>query len=488
MHVKCGKAIIMVSIDDVARMEKKRDIGAIIAVLKDTNELSWIRSDAAFALGRISDLAALEPLIEVLDENNSTVRAAAARSLGRIGDHRSFWHLVAALNDSDVLVRRYSATSLGEIADERAAPHLKEHLKDDDEEVVTRSAIALGNIGDKNAIPPLLDIIKDSNKKDEIRHDAACSLGMIKKWQVFDLLLELLKDTDSNVRKHTATVFGELNDPRGVQPLIDLLNQEKDVKVRAEAVASLGNIGDYHAVEPLIGILKNLNEDDRVHFNAALALSDIDGSQAIKMLSDLLKNDKDNKRIQKDAALSLSGIGRVEAVEPLTHFLKDFESDFKKIIIERIIDECEFDGDRGVDSLILLLNYPDDETHDLIFEILEEIRWKPGNDELGAFYWIMNEDWDMCVQIGSAATRPLIVALDNDDENVRMAVVESLGKIGDSEASKPLIGALKDDNMEVRSAAAVALRQMDAKIKVRKKIKPVKRLNLDDNRLGQDSS
>ena len=55
------------------------------------------------------------------------------------------------------------------------------------------------------------------------------------------------------------------------------------------------------------------------------------------------------------------------------------------------------------------------------------------------------------------AVEPLIAALKDENEYVRQAAAEVLGKIGDARAVEPLIAALKDESFSVRAAAARAL-------------------------------
>ena len=68
-----------------------------------------------------------------------------------------------------------------------------------------------------------------------------------------------LKSTDDDIREEAARALGELQDPRGVTPLIDAL-ADPNHYVRREAAKSLGRLGDERAIPPLINALK---DDDR---------------------------------------------------------------------------------------------------------------------------------------------------------------------------------------------------------------------------------
>ena len=71
----------------------------------------------------------------------------------------------------------------------------------------------------------------------------------IGKWLYFVILD--LKCGTPDVRSEAADALGEINDSRGVDPLILSLKDE-DPSVRWNAARALGNIGDPRAVDPLI--------------------------------------------------------------------------------------------------------------------------------------------------------------------------------------------------------------------------------------------
>jgi len=64
------------------------------------------------ALGAIKDTRAIEPLIQVLKDNNGSVRANAAVALGKINDTRAAGPLIQALKASDSHVRRGATWAL----------------------------------------------------------------------------------------------------------------------------------------------------------------------------------------------------------------------------------------------------------------------------------------------------------------------------------------------------------------------------------------
>jgi hypothetical protein len=84
------------------------------------------------------------------------------------------------------------------------------------------------------------------------------------------------KNLDSDVRARAALGLGEIGDTRGVDPLIQAL-QDEDSFLRRMAAVALGNIGDARAIEPLTKALED--EDSLVRQAAAEALEKIEAKQ-----------------------------------------------------------------------------------------------------------------------------------------------------------------------------------------------------------------
>jgi HEAT repeat protein len=243
----------------------------------------------------------------------------------------------------------------------------------------------------------------------------------IKKLQAKNDIPGLIKaleyQKDYAVPWHAAEALGVIGDPVAVEPLIAAISRDarNTYSLRA-AVVALGQIGDARAVETLISRLGDLDWDVRSH--AAGALAQI-GAPAVEPLIDSLGHF--NKAVRELAAWALGRIGDPRAVEPLIAATADQE--------------------RGVCTAAL--------------EALDKLAWKPGRTEAGAVYWITKGDWDECAKIGASAVKPLVFLLGGSDEDARQGAVGALAKIGDP-AVKPLIAILGDED-EAAGAAAETL-------------------------------
>ena len=113
-------------------------------------------------------------------------------------------------------------------------------------------------------------------------------------------LVRALCDEDCYVRQEAASALGAMGDPRAVEALIELLEEDDDEDVREEVAWALGKIGDARAVEPLIRALFDTDKD-----------------------------------VREEAAWALGRIRDVRAVEPLIQALKDEEEDVREEVVCR---------------------------------------------------------------------------------------------------------------------------------------------------------
>jgi HEAT repeat protein len=247
-------------------------------------------------------------------------------------------------------------------------------------------------------------------------------------------------------RNRAAEALGQIGGARAVEALIKALG-DNDLGVRWDAADALGEIGDVRAVEPLIETLRD--EDTHVRASAAVALGEIGDARAVEPLIKALGDEDAEWYVRRNAAIALGEIGDARAVEPLIKALGDDEWDVRRHVAKA----------------------------------LKKLKWKPDTDGLRAAHLVAKMDWNGCVKVGEPAVEPLIKALGDKSQGVRLdaqkalgkigkpaveplikvleegnkAAAWVLGKIGDKRAVEPLIKVLKDEEKSVRSSAARAL-------------------------------
>jgi HEAT repeat protein len=221
-----------------------------IAALKDND---WVvREEAATALGGLRDRRAVEPLIAVLRDSDRAVREAAVAALTAIGEP-AVEPLGACLQDGNLAVQEYAAAILASIGDARATEGLIASLVSADWVVRMHAAKALGRIGEARAIPALLPLLQDKVKA--VREEAGGALARLGPAAI-PVLVGALAHPEWLVRLHAVESLGRTKSPEAVEPLLNLLFNDRDSSLREDAVRALGEIGDARAVEFLLTALK----------------------------------------------------------------------------------------------------------------------------------------------------------------------------------------------------------------------------------------
>jgi HEAT repeat protein len=436
---------------NVEKLKARRDVNGLIKALKYQGPPDFLQNifprmllyhlasdkvhkDAAETLGELKDARAVKPLAAAARKDiDPEMRVIAIRALVKIGNARAVKPLIVALKDGAPSVYEAAAAALGQIGDAHAVKPL---ILAESEQIASNkfsrgySAAALLKIG-APAVEQLIVALK--NRDAYVRMVAATALGDIRDARALNPLLITLKDTDEEVRRRAADALGQLGDILAVEPLVDALGDD-DVKVRTQAALALGIIGDDRAVEPLIDALGD--EDVNVCVQAALALGKIGDAGAVEPLIDLLNDDDPD--VRGNSAEALGGLRDYHALRPLVVALKDDDQMVRR---------------RAVNSL-------------------EKLGFRPQEaNEVGIAYWIAEQDWEKCIEVGAPAVESLIALLQDENADIQINAIETLGAIGNAGAVKALIAILKDDSYKFKDSARSALvslyksRKLDAKSK-----------------------
>jgi hypothetical protein len=184
-------------------------------------------------------------------------------SMIKLLSDESIWHDYAVGDENDLL-RNFLVT------DEPVVTPLIEILRDENQSIFyrDRAAMILGLIGDQRAIEPLIATLSDDGFRDPNpippqpnrlgcdgleRSEALVKFGEI----VVEPLILALKDKSVS-RVNAIYALAATRDERGVEPIIDLLDDQDDDLVRNTAVMCLGgelSLGlgycDERAINPL---------------------------------------------------------------------------------------------------------------------------------------------------------------------------------------------------------------------------------------------
>ncbi len=235
IHPKGGisMGLFKLNVKMVAKMKVKRDVKGLIKALR--NKDGNVRREAAWALGDIGDVRAVEHLIDTLKDERVWFRKLAIDALRKIKDERAVEPLKEAMKDKDNGLRRQAAWAL----------LLLEKISSDEYNEMFEPCQPT-----EGSVRSILRALKDNNRF--IREEAEKGLEKIEKHGGMSRpLIQALKDKDNGLRRRVIKALGNIGDANAVEPLIEAL-KDKDAGVRKGAAIALEKLGDARAVAPLL--------------------------------------------------------------------------------------------------------------------------------------------------------------------------------------------------------------------------------------------
>ena len=210
-----AKALLKIDLNALKTEAAKKQIHDFIKAMNNEN---WnVRWWSAWALGRIGDPVAVEPLIAALRDEDGGVQGKAAEALNTIHPNwqnsdmakRQVPEFIKALKDKNIEVRSTAAEALGKIRDARALEHLIAALRDEDSETRKQAAVSLKNIDP--------DWVTSEYTKKQVPE-----------------FINVLKGSDFGPQRYTAWVLGKIGDVRALEQLISLLADTKNPNLAFE--------------------------------------------------------------------------------------------------------------------------------------------------------------------------------------------------------------------------------------------------------------
>ncbi|MFX1554537.1 MAG: HEAT repeat domain-containing protein, partial [Promethearchaeota archaeon] len=379
---------------------------------------------------------------------------------------------------------KYRRRAVVGINDSRVIEPLIAELQHANKDVRRAAVEALREIG----IPSVRCLIVALQDKDkDVRGAAAWALGKMDDPQAVDSLIAALRDDEWLVRQAIINALGEIGAP-SIDPLTATL-QDESKDVRQSAVYALARIG-ISAVQPLLAALQD--KDVEVRWAAARALRQIGDPTATEALIAALRDsDSDVRRI---AAQALGQIGGPMVAEPLIAALQD--EDVRDAAVEALgrihaLQSAELltiilqDDKRNVytrqaaaealgrignpDSVKPLITFLADQDESIRLAAIEALGRIGAPAVRSLITSLRNEDGSMrwaaakaLQEVGDPAVRPLVAVLGDGDVNVRQSAAWALGRLGIPQATEPLKALLQDQELSVRRVAARALEQIRA--------------------------
>jgi len=344
---------------------------------------------------------------------------------------------------------------LGMTRSDEAIPGLLELVEDSDSDVRRSAADALGKIGGDRAIQGLLKLVEHSDYY--VRRSVAYALGNIGDDRAIRGLLKLIEHSDYYVRWSAAGALGKIGDKKAIPGLLKLL-EDSHPSVRRRAADALGNIGDDRAIPGLLKLLEDSHP--YVRSSAAYALGNIGGDRAIPGLLKLVE-DSDSD-VRSSAAYVLGNIGGDQAIPGLLKLLEDSDSDVRRIAADAL---GKIGDKKAMPESLKLVEHSHSDVRSSAADALGNI----GDDRASPESLKLVEDSDSYVYlrwreayaldqiVDQKASPEFLKLVEDSDSYVRWREADASDQIGDAQAIPELLKLVEHSDSYVRRMVADAL-------------------------------
>ncbi len=238
--------------------------------------------------------AGVEDWIKQLECEYPYCKILAANALGKIGGDRAVEALKKALlNNEYWFIRSEAAKALGKINTNDAKDALLEGLEKVKEARVRRSIVdALGNFKDDNVAIALRNVLKNDSESYYVRHQAAISLGKMKKEEYFNDLIEALNVPSHNYVITIGSLLGlsELGTDEALKVVMSYTELGKPSLVRIGATLALGKFsGKPEVIKKLEELAKD--PDMRIRLAVIRAAAELSDPRLLPILDNLMLTD-----------------------------------------------------------------------------------------------------------------------------------------------------------------------------------------------------
>jgi len=439
------------AVDRLARSGDAQAISCLAVALDDPD--TSIRSQAAAALCKAEDDAAVDQLLRCLRDRAPEVIKAALPGLRRFPDLRTPNAVAPLLRHSDSAVRSMAAQLLDQLGWQPA------HREDEIWFLTAMNHYARAATFGAAALPAIeagLTAVAYGS-----RIAAVEALGQIHDSKAVRPLVAALKTADPGVCIAAIDSLCRREDGDAANNILPALKHAHP-QVRASAVEALGRMRAQAAFEPILSRLEDPVWE--VRKQATEALGRLRDSRALEALGARLEKDPDHD-VREAAAVSLGSVGDRQGIGLLVLALKDSASGVRRLAAASLsrIDtnwSSSPEARAAAEKLKASLQDRDPAVRALVNQVLINLGvTEPSRSP-------RTEEETSEVETSPAKRRKLAVSLllavlCDGDRDLRQASAEALGELGDERAGPALLRAKADDDAGVRASAEMALRRLE---------------------------
>lgn len=416
----------------------------------------------------------VDSLIYDLKNPDPIRRKEAATQLGLNKVQRAVPDLVAAAGDPDASVRREIVLALDRLLDIRALPAFILLSNDTEKDIRDRSIQGLINLylpQESGLVVTLNKMANFFNPWSDEWSETLVEPGITVDPAVNDALRARLQDGDDGLRIKAARGLGILRSRDSVQALLEALRNDRNNAVRFESVRALRKIGDANVAKDLV-VFTSYN-DARTRNEAIYTIGRYRYHPAVAELSRLYETEsaspgKKSDRIYREYLIDALAFIANPASREL--FLRESKSS-EYIVRLHALEGLARLGDPSLATEISRdrLGEKDAKIRTVQAYALFRMGRKEYLDELVRALGTKKSNQEArqyLVELRPEEMPDLYAQIKNNDVNVREALADILGMIGDSAAIPVLQELSRDRRGQISALANQAMRRITAKTAV----------------------
>jgi HEAT repeat protein len=127
---------------------------------------------------------------------------------------------------------------------------------------------------------------------------------------IYDLIYTAASGNGAADRLKAVVALGRSGDPRAVRPLVDLLG-DTDAEIRLAATTALGSLRSGRPVDDLVGRMRDRSEEKVIREQAVIALTAIRSTGALRGLREFIADTDEDPRLRTCAENLLKETGNL---------------------------------------------------------------------------------------------------------------------------------------------------------------------------------
>jgi HEAT repeat protein len=455
-------------IESLAKIRDESSVSALVGALGKSTDL--VASMIVDALGEIGNVKAVTMLIKRLDDSpaalrnkicKAVVKILGGKSLKLLTEHELIKfreYLLDALDDEDTDIQDAAIHGLAFVGGEKASlAVLKLTTSLDPDRDQDRLELAVGSLTSMGESPALLDAA--ATGQPAVALVAVKVLTRIGGQSVAKLFMDCFWKRDRDVQREIASALIQIGGEDAVDFFLDVLARHEDGTVLKSALVFLGQkMRVARAADPIFSLLHHPFDDVKeAALDACVAL---DGPDMALRFREMAKSAEPMNRLM--AVYALGKIDLDGNIEQLKAALEDEVPDIRKVALEAVAELCG----RGPEGMELLVSRLSDESREVRLAVVEQIGRCPQSE--GTPYLIQAlddpDDWvrirameALGSRIAREAVPKLVNLLESPNKLVALRVMETLGEIGGNVAFRALLEVLNSEDQELTEAAEAAI-------------------------------